>query len=95
VLPCFSKTREGRETKGTSLTTDLGAASRTGVKTRLNKRESISRKTLEESSSVLALLESESESKSMYIQLISLQGTIPKASKALGSVPGSMLNYKK
>jgi hypothetical protein len=62
VLPCFSRTGEG-----TSSTTDSRAASRTRVKTRLNRRESISRKTLEESSPVLALLESESESESMYI----------------------------
>jgi hypothetical protein len=93
VLPRFSRTREGRETKGTSSTTDSGAASRTGVKTGLNERESMLKKTLEESSPVPASLESELES--IYIQLISLQGTIPKASKALGSIPRSMLNYKK
>jgi hypothetical protein len=93
VLPRFSRTGEGRETKGTSSTTDSGAASRTGVKTGLNERESMLKKTLEESSPVPASLESELES--IYIQLISLQGTIPKASKALGSIPRSMLNYKK
>jgi hypothetical protein len=90
VLPRFGRTGEG-----TSSTTDSGAASRTRVKTGLNRRESILRKTLEESSPVPASLESKSESESMYIQLISLQRTIPKASKALGSVPRSMLNYKK
>jgi hypothetical protein len=98
-LPRFGRTGEGRETKGTSSTTDSGAASRTGVKTGLNRRESISRKTPEESSPVPASLKSESESESelesVYIRLISLRGTVPKASKALGSVPGSMLNYKK
>jgi len=92
VLPRFGRTEEGRET---SSTTDSGATSRIGVKTGLNGRESISRKTPEESSPVPASLESESESESIYIQLISLRGTIPKASKALGSVPKSMLNYKK
>jgi hypothetical protein len=95
VLPCFGRTGEGRETKGTSSTTDSGAASRTGVKTGLNRRESISRKSLKESSLVLASLKSESESEFMYIRLISLRGTILKASKASGSVPRSMLNYKK
>ena len=93
MLPRFSRIGEGRER--TSSTTDLGAASRTRVKTGLNKRESISKKTPEESSPVPASLELESELESMYIQLISLRGTIPKALKALGSVPESMLNYKK
>ena len=67
VLPCFGKTREGKETKRTSSTTDSGAVSRTGVKTGLN--ESMSRNTPEESSPVPASLESESESESesMYI----------------------------
>ena len=86
MLPHFGRTGKGKETKGTSLTTDLGVAFRIGVKIGLNERESMSRKTLEESSPVLALLESESELESIYIQLVSLQGTI---------VPRSMLNYKK
>jgi hypothetical protein len=95
VLPRFSRIGEGRETKGTSSTTDLGAASKTEVKTGLNGRESILRKTLKESSPVPASLKSELELESMYIRLISLRGTIPKASKASGSVLESMLNYKK
>jgi hypothetical protein len=92
VLPRFSRIGERRET---SLTTDSGAASRIGAKTGLNGRESMLRKTLEESSPIQASLELELELESMYIQLISLQGTILKALKALGSVPRSMLNYKK
>jgi hypothetical protein len=51
----ISKIGEGRET---SSTTDSGTASGIGVKIELNKRES---------SPVLASLESESESESMYI----------------------------
>jgi hypothetical protein len=48
VLPYFSRIREGRETKETSSTIDLGAAFKTGVKTGLNRRESMLRKTLKE-----------------------------------------------
>jgi hypothetical protein len=67
VLPCFSRTREG-----TSSTIDLRAAFKTGVKTRLNGRESMLRKTLKESSPVPAPLKLELELESMYIRLISL-----------------------
>jgi hypothetical protein len=62
MLPCFSKIKEE-----TFLTIDLRTAFKIKVKIRLNKREFILRKTLEESSLVLALLESELESEFMYI----------------------------
>ena len=63
-MPCFSRIGEGRET---SLTIDSRTACRIGVKIGLNGRESMLRKTLEESSPILALLELELELKSMYI----------------------------
>jgi hypothetical protein len=72
VLPCFSRIGEGREIKRTSSTIDLGAAFKIGVKTGLNRRESMLRKTLEESSLVLASLKSKSELEFIYIQLILL-----------------------
>jgi hypothetical protein len=64
VLPRFSRTGEGRET---SSTTDSRTASKTRVKTGLNGRESMLRKTLEESSPIPASLESELVSESTYI----------------------------
>jgi hypothetical protein len=52
VLPCFSKIEEGRETKETSLTINLKAAFKIKVKIRLNKKESILKKILKESSPI-------------------------------------------
>jgi hypothetical protein len=72
VLPCFSRTREERATKGISSTIDLGVAFKIRVKIGLNRKEFILRKTLKESSLILALLKSKLELESIYIQLISL-----------------------